>query len=80
MTYKRADNELSIFADDAAPRWLTSACPVDANTLVGGDKFGNIYICRLPQEVTSATVCGLTTQPATTCFVWALLRAMSLCP
>jgi len=51
VTYKRADNQLAIFADDAAPRWLTSAAPIDANTLVGGDKFGNIYVCRLPQEV-----------------------------
>jgi len=49
VSYKQ--NQLSIFADDVAPRWLTSATPIDINTLVGGDKFGNVYICRLPQEV-----------------------------
>merc|ERR1712087_373456 len=51
VTYKRSTNLLAIFADDAAPRWLTCATPIDANTLVGGDKFGNIFVCRLPQEV-----------------------------
>jgi len=51
VTYKRSSNLLTIFADDAAPRWLTCATPIDANTLVGADKFGNIFVCRLPQEV-----------------------------
>uniref|UniRef100_A0A7S0PY64 DNA damage-binding protein 1 n=1 Tax=Coccolithus braarudii TaxID=221442 RepID=A0A7S0PY64_9EUKA len=51
ISYKRSENQLSIFADDISPRWLTCATPLDINTLVGGDKFGNIYICRLPQEV-----------------------------
>ena len=51
VCYKRADNQLAIFADDTCPRWLTCACAVDANTLVGGDKFGNVFVVRLPQEV-----------------------------
>ena len=40
-----------LFADDPAPRWLTAACVVDVNTLAGADKFGNVFVCRLPQEV-----------------------------
>jgi len=49
--YKRADNTLTVFADDIAPRWLTAACPLDAHSLAGADKFGNIFVCRLPREV-----------------------------
>ena len=34
VRYKRSDNSLSIFADDTAPRHLTAACALDANSLV----------------------------------------------
>ena len=51
VKYKRAENALVLFADDPAPRWLTAACVVDVNTLAGADKFGNVFVCRLPQEV-----------------------------
>jgi len=51
VSYKRQENTMAIFADDIAPRWLTCATPIDANTLAGADKFGNIFVCRLPQEV-----------------------------
>ncbi len=51
IKYKRAENALVLFADDPAPRWLTAACVVDVNTLAGADKFGNVFVCRLPQEV-----------------------------
>merc|ERR1719409_1175785 len=51
VKYKRAENALVLFADDPAPRWLTAACVVDVNTLAGADKFGNVFLLRLPQEV-----------------------------
>ena len=51
VKYKRADNEFLLFADDVAPRWLTATCALDLNTMAGADKFGNVYVCRLPQEV-----------------------------
>ena len=51
VKYKRADNEFLLFADDVAPRWLTATCALVLNTLAGADKFGNVYVCRLPQEV-----------------------------
>ena len=40
-----------VFADDVAPRWLTAAAVLDVNTIAGADKFGNIFVSRLPQEV-----------------------------
>jgi len=51
IKYQRQENSFVLFADDPAPRWLTAACVVDANTLAGADKFGNIFVTRLPQEV-----------------------------
>jgi len=51
VKYKRTENTLTMFADEAAPRWLTSACVIDLNTLAGADKFGNVFVVRLPQEV-----------------------------
>ena len=51
VKYKRAENALVLFADDPAPRWLTASCVVDVNTLAGADKFGNVFLLRLPQEV-----------------------------
>eukprot|EP00741_Cyanophora_paradoxa_P006525 tig00001024_g6316.t1 len=49
--YKRAENQIYIFADDSAPRWMTTQCYLDYDTIGGGDKFGNIFILRLPAEV-----------------------------
>jgi len=55
VKYKRTENTLTMFADEAAPRWLTSACVIDLNTLAGADKFGNVFVVRLPQEVRRAS-------------------------
>ncbi|GJR29958.1 splicing factor 3B subunit 3-like protein [Tanacetum coccineum] len=49
--YRRDENQLYVYADDSVPRWLTSACHVDFDTMAGADKFGNIYFVRLPQDV-----------------------------
>lgn len=46
--------QLLIFADDAQPRWITSSCLVDYETVAAADKFGNIFINRLPQRVSSS--------------------------
>ena len=50
-TYKPAENRLLVFADDITARWTTAATMVDYDTVVGGDKFGNIWISRLDQSV-----------------------------
>ncbi|KAG2485365.1 hypothetical protein HYH03_015856 [Edaphochlamys debaryana] len=50
MRYKKADNAFYIFADDIAPRYLTSLLPLDYDTVAAGDKFGNLVVLRLPKE------------------------------
>ena len=52
VRYKRQENQLIIFADDTNPRWLTAACYLDYGTMAGADKFGNVAVVRLPQDVT----------------------------
>nr|GEZ73293.1 hypothetical protein [Tanacetum cinerariifolium]GEZ73296.1 hypothetical protein [Tanacetum cinerariifolium] len=49
--YVRDETQLYVYTDDSVPRWLTSACHVDFDTMAGADKFGNIYFVRLPQYV-----------------------------
>ena len=51
IKYQRQENTFVLFADDVVPRWLTASCVLDANTLAGTDKFGNLFVTRLPQEV-----------------------------
>eukprot|EP00771_Trimastix_marina_P003755 gnl/Trimastix_PCT/513.p1 GENE.gnl/Trimastix_PCT/513~~gnl/Trimastix_PCT/513.p1 ORF type:complete len:1198 (+),score=474.09 gnl/Trimastix_PCT/513:94-3687(+) len=51
VRYNRELNQLQIFADDTVPRWLTAWCPLDYDTMVGGDKFGNVFIARLPYDI-----------------------------
>uniref|UniRef100_A0A672P730 Splicing factor 3b subunit 3 n=1 Tax=Sinocyclocheilus grahami TaxID=75366 RepID=A0A672P730_SINGR len=47
VNYKRNKNQL-IFADDTYPRWVTTACLHDYDTMAAADKFGNICVVRLP--------------------------------
>eukprot|EP01105_Mastigella_eilhardi_P023189 TRINITY_DN5809_c0_g1_i2.p1 TRINITY_DN5809_c0_g1~~TRINITY_DN5809_c0_g1_i2.p1 ORF type:complete len:959 (+),score=273.95 TRINITY_DN5809_c0_g1_i2:695-3571(+) len=51
VKYKRQENKLYIFADDTVPRWLTCGAMVDYDTMVGADKFGSVFVARLPTEV-----------------------------
>jgi splicing factor 3B subunit 3 len=51
LKYQRQENAFVLFADDVSPRWLTASAVLDANTLAGADKFGNVFVTRLPQEV-----------------------------
>lgn len=51
IRYKRLENQLIVFADDVFPRWVTCTCVLDYDTIASGDKFGNISIIRLPQDV-----------------------------
>ena len=48
VVYKAQDNKLIPFADDAIPRWTTCSAIVDYETIVGGDKFGNLWMLRCP--------------------------------
>jgi len=49
--YNRALNQIFFFADDIVPRWLTSGVQLDGTTIAGGDKFGNFFTLRLPEQV-----------------------------
>lgn len=40
-----------IFADDTAPRYVTSSAILDYDTMAGADKFGNLFVVRLPEKV-----------------------------
>lgn len=51
MKYRKQENVLSVFADDTYPRYLISAGVIDYNTVAGGDKFGNICVLQLPEDV-----------------------------
>jgi splicing factor 3B subunit 3 len=51
VKYKKDENQLVIFADDCVPRFITTSVQLDYDTLAGGDKFGNVFIARLPSEV-----------------------------
>lgn len=44
VRYRRNENQLIIFADDTYPRWVTTACLLDFDTMASADKFGNISI------------------------------------
>ncbi|GAA5996109.1 U2 snRNP complex subunit RSE1 [Rhodotorula paludigena] len=51
--YKAAENRLLVFADDTSPRWTTASIMVDYETVAAGDKFGNVFVNRLPQGLSS---------------------------
>eukprot|EP01104_Vermistella_antarctica_P018274 TRINITY_DN670_c0_g1_i2.p1 TRINITY_DN670_c0_g1~~TRINITY_DN670_c0_g1_i2.p1 ORF type:complete len:1189 (-),score=349.07 TRINITY_DN670_c0_g1_i2:263-3829(-) len=51
VTYKRSENQLYLFADDITPRWVTASTLLDFDTVASADKFGNIFVCRLPKSV-----------------------------
>jgi len=51
LRHKNKENQFYEFADDVLPRWITSACVLDYNTIVGADKFENVFVCRLPANV-----------------------------
>lgn len=48
VRYRAQENTLSIFADEATARHLTATCQLDYNTVAGADKFGNVFVLRLP--------------------------------
>lgn len=48
-------NRLIPFADDTVARWTTAAEMADYDTVVGGDKFGNIWMVRCPAKVSEAS-------------------------
>jgi hypothetical protein len=52
VKYNGDQNRLVIYADDVVPRWVVAGCLLDYHTVAGADKFGNIFILRLPANAT----------------------------
>lgn len=50
--YKDKEQTFYDIADDVVPRYTTAACRLDAYTMVGADKFENIFISRVPKSKT----------------------------
>lgn len=51
VKYNRPDNRFIIVADDTIPRWLTTGTMLDNTTICGADKFGNVFVLRMPDHV-----------------------------
>ena len=51
VKYKAKENVLNIFADDTVPRFVTCSLVLDHNTVVLGDKFGNVAVIRIPSLI-----------------------------
>lgn len=51
LKYRRGENQLVVYADDTSPRWITTTCILDYNTVAVADKFGSVSILRLPNNV-----------------------------
>ncbi|KAI9176173.1 pre-mRNA-splicing factor rse1 [Blastocladiella emersonii ATCC 22665] len=50
-TFRFQDNRIVVFADDVIPRWVTAVTMLDYDTFAAGDKFGNLFVLRLPREL-----------------------------
>lgn len=53
-TYRHFDNKIVVFADDPTPRFLTTSCMIDYDTVATGDKFGTVVVARLDPEISKA--------------------------
>ncbi len=65
VKYRRQDNILVIFADEASPRFdfvewklshltfrfISSSVVLDYDTIAAADKFGNVFVLQLPAKV-----------------------------
>lgn len=50
VRYKPVENQLSIYADDTTPRFVTAFCLLDYDTVTVADKFGNVAIVSISQS------------------------------
>lgn len=50
LRWHSEDQQFLAIADDVAPRWITSACLLDHDTLAATDKFENFFVLRIPPQ------------------------------
>lgn len=53
LKYRPKENDFYMFADDASPRFVTSTCLLDYDTIATADKFGNVAVLRLPSDAST---------------------------
>ncbi|KAJ1503346.1 Splicing factor 3B subunit 3 [Coelomomyces lativittatus] len=53
VMYRYQDNKMVVFADDVVPRWTTCSLLLDFDTVACGDRFGNVFILRLPKSISN---------------------------
>jgi splicing factor 3B subunit 3 len=51
LKLNKVDGQLYVVCDDMLQRYMTSMLVLDYNTIVGADKFDNVFVCRVPPEV-----------------------------
>lgn len=51
VRYDSAENTFVAFANDVMKRHVTALTTLDYDTVVGGDKFGNIFVTRISQHI-----------------------------
>ena len=52
IVYKKTDEHERVipFADDVIQRWCTATTMLDYETTAGGDKFGNLWVVKCPEQ------------------------------
>ncbi|CAD7967230.1 unnamed protein product [Amoebophrya sp. A25] len=50
LKYNREDNALFVVCDDVAPRYMMTASVIDYRTMLGSDKFDNLFMARVPEH------------------------------
>lgn len=51
LKLNKVDGQLFVVCDDIGPRYVSAMLALDYNTVIGGDKFDNIFANRIPIEV-----------------------------
>eukprot|EP00924_Labyrinthula_sp_SR-Ha-C_P013060 augustus_masked-scaffold_12-processed-gene-8.0-mRNA-1 protein AED:0.23 eAED:0.26 QI:0/-1/0/1/-1/1/1/0/1238 len=51
---KKTTEAIALLCDDVSPRVMTAFEILDFDTIVGADKFGNIFVLRLPEDLEEA--------------------------
>jgi splicing factor 3B subunit 3 len=51
LKLNKVDGQMFVIADDMLQRYMSSMLLLDYNTVVGADKFDNIFVSRVPAEV-----------------------------
>ena len=51
LRLNRADGQIHVVCDDFVQRYMSAMLVLDYNTVIGADKFDNVFVLRVPTEV-----------------------------